>query len=272
MSYFMVSIVIPYYNGEMFIEKTIDSCYRQTYSDIEVIIADDNSPTPVPATLLERYPNIKVIRNTTNQGFCKNSNIGVSTAQGEYIIVLGQDDMLPSNHIECMIKSFEENDVVVAYCGYHLIDEYDVDYKTGKSNYNKPELTMVDLADHSIHTCGLMMRRDAFLQVGGYPEDFDNFGEWELWIKMCSIGRIVFNEFTYGLYRRHRNNITNSFQDYDKYVMLYQFYKRCKHSALKLCKIDCKKRIRMYAAFYGWCVRKRIAIILRKWRLYQGRK
>lgn len=266
----MVSIIIPYYNGDKFIEETIESCFNQTYRDLEVIIVDDNSPRPFPNYLLERYKKITLISNSVNQGFCRNSNIGVKTASGEYIIVLGQDDVLLADHIEKMLKSFDDN-VVVAYCGYHLIDENSVDYRVCKNN-DEREVTMEDLAKHSIHTCGLMMQRDAFIKVGGYPEDFGNFGEWDLWIKLCEIGRIVYNTETHGLYRRHRNNITNNFQDYNQYVALYRYHKRCKFSALAKCDMPIPLKLISYSKVLFWCLKRKIIIVLRRVGIYKGRK
>lgn len=264
----MISIIVPYYNGEAFIEETIESCFNQTYRNIEVIVVDDNSPNPFPNYLLQKYPQIKLIRNNINCGFCKSSNIGVRASCGEYILVLGQDDILLPEHIKKMMTSFLGENVVAVYCGYHLIDENGNDYKTCKNN-DECELNMIDMTKHAIHTCGLIMKRNPFITVNGYPEEYGNYGEWELWIKLLTKGRIVFNAQTYALYRRHKNNITYSFTNYETYIQVYKYHKHCKLLAVSLYSGNCLRKGILYFQTYIWCLKRKIIIILRKMGIYK---
>ena len=87
----MVSIVIPMYNGELTIERTILSCLKQTYQDMEIIIVDDCSSDDSLKNvhkISENNPRIKVIRNDVNVGLCKNANIGIDHASGEFLLML----------------------------------------------------------------------------------------------------------------------------------------------------------------------------------------
>ena len=260
----MVSIVIPYYNGEAFIEDTLNSCIHQTYPHIEIIVVDDMSPKEIPESIVEKYSKypVRFVKNMQNIRFCPTANRGINLAAGEYVIVLGQDDMLLENHVETMLKEFT-SDVGAVYCGYHLIDENGVDYATHK-NLPERELCMTDLFHHSIHTCGLMIRKSTFWGVGGYPEQFGNFGEWELWIKILERSKIVFCKDTYGLYRRHKNNLTNDFGNLEIYKKVYQFHKRCKKLALRKGEYKLLEKFALQIHYVKWSLKRKIAILAKR--------
>ena len=83
----LVSIVIPCYNGLRFLPQAIESCLRQTYRDLEVIVVDDASPDDC-AAIAERYASrddrVRVIRRPANGGVSRAFNTGFEAARGEY--------------------------------------------------------------------------------------------------------------------------------------------------------------------------------------------
>ena len=99
----LVSICIPTYNGAQYIEKCIDTCIAQTYSNIEIIICDDcstDATVELIKTLAQKDNRIKLYRNSNNKGLVGNWNATLSYAQGEYIKWLFQDDWMEPNAIE----------------------------------------------------------------------------------------------------------------------------------------------------------------------------
>ena len=128
------SIIIPVYNGEKFIEKTINSCLEQSIAgSIEIIAVDDcssDSSLKILRNLELQHPNIFVYDNAINLGISKSVNKSLSLAKGEYVIFLGHDDLLRPNHLDTMISEFDY-DTSFVHCNADLIDSNDIIFGVG---------------------------------------------------------------------------------------------------------------------------------------------
>lgn len=112
----MVSIVIPVYNGQEFVEKAIESVKRQTYTDWELIILDDCS-TDNTYEVIKSYenPKIRILRNETNKGVGITRQRALSAAEGEFVMFVDADDYLPDDALEVSIKMQEQYDSDFVY-------------------------------------------------------------------------------------------------------------------------------------------------------------
>ncbi len=232
-----VSIVIPVYNGAEFLFETINSCMNQSYKNLEIIIIDDGSGDRSEEIILEicQIENrIIYIKNEVNLGLIKSLNKGIHSSTGKYVIALGQDDLLRPSHVEVMISNMNP-DVVFVFCQSDLIDDKGKIFKPHEELTN----TVFDLfrlsKGNCINSCGLMMNRADFIKVKGFTESalYPNYGEWELWIKLASIGKIVYENRVSSLYRRHTNNISNTFQQIDTKKKLNIYFDFCRKLAYK---------------------------------------
>ncbi len=108
----LISIIIPVYNSEKFIERTLDSVSSQSLENLEVICIDDGSSDQSLA-LIEKMagkdPRIKIIKNTINLGVSLTRNVGIEAATGEYITFVDHDDELVSNMYEKLYDEAERN-------------------------------------------------------------------------------------------------------------------------------------------------------------------
>ena len=86
----LVSVIVPVYNGERFLDEALRSILDQTYPSVEIIVVDDGS-VDQSAEIIQAYKNIQYIYQA-NQGVTVARNTGVSVAQGEFIAFLDQDD------------------------------------------------------------------------------------------------------------------------------------------------------------------------------------
>ncbi|CVK16281.1 Glycosyl transferase family 2 [Apibacter mensalis] len=113
----LVSIIIPTYNVEKYIEQGIDSLLNQTYSNLEILIIDDCSTDNTPAILEKKYTKnkkIKIIEKSENLGPANSRNIGIQQAHGKYIALLDGDDYYAVDKIEKQVQVMESNpDVAV---------------------------------------------------------------------------------------------------------------------------------------------------------------
>ncbi len=105
----LVSVIIPLYNAENFISKTIDSVLEQTYNNIEIIIVDDGSKD-LSFEKVKEYKNPSIILvQQTNKGASAARNHGLKLAKGEFIQYLDADDILDRKKIECQINTLKSN-------------------------------------------------------------------------------------------------------------------------------------------------------------------
>lgn len=123
------SIIIPLYNSENYIEKTLDSITKQTFNDFEVIIINDGS-TDNGDTICEKYcssdQRFKIF-NQSNQGVSTARNRGIKLAKGKYIVFIDADDFIETKYLETLQKEqFKHPDSFV------VLDFYKVDLKGKK--------------------------------------------------------------------------------------------------------------------------------------------
>lgn len=116
----LVSVIIPLFNtGEPF-RACIDSVVKQTYSNLEIIVVDDQSDDPLTLSILDEYrrqePRIKVIRNEQNSGISHSRNVGEQQAQGKYFTFLDSDDRFVPEFVEKMVQALEQNHTDFAVC------------------------------------------------------------------------------------------------------------------------------------------------------------
>ena len=106
-----ISVIIPLYNKEKFIKKTINSLTNQDYNNLEIIIVDDCSTDnsfEIVSNLIRNRSKIKLYKNSKNSGVSFSRNEGLSKATGEYILFLDADDyIIDSNFFKIIEKNIE---------------------------------------------------------------------------------------------------------------------------------------------------------------------
>jgi len=98
----LVSIIIPYYHGQIFITETLESLFQQDYKNIEIILVDDGS-SPESLLVLIPYQNCITIIHQENKGVATARNTGIRHAKGSIIGFIDQDDLWSSNHISQLL-------------------------------------------------------------------------------------------------------------------------------------------------------------------------
>ncbi|CEH33395.1 glycosyltransferase family 2 protein [Romboutsia lituseburensis] len=121
----MISIIIPVYNVENYIEECLKSIFNQTYKNIEVIIVNDGS-TDRSKNIIEKfklkYKNI-IYLEQENKGVSEARNLGLRHAKGEYVMYIDSDDYMEINMIEEMYSKAKSLDYDIVICGH--IKKYD---------------------------------------------------------------------------------------------------------------------------------------------------
>ena len=122
----LVSVIMPAFNAENFIEAAVNSVIVQTYSNWELFIIDDAS-TDTTISKAEKLAKqdfrIKILQNQNNFGTGISRNKGIKAAQGNFIAFLDADDQWKPGKLEIQLKMMQQQDVAVCFSSYLQIDE-----------------------------------------------------------------------------------------------------------------------------------------------------
>lgn len=120
----LVSVIIPVYNVNKYIDKCISSIVSQSYTNIEIILIDDNSNDGTVDKCIQwqkKDIRIKVVSSDKNMGVSYERNRGISLACGEYIVFVDSDDYVEKDYIKLLLNNIDKADIVC--CGYIRISD-----------------------------------------------------------------------------------------------------------------------------------------------------
>lgn len=131
----LISVIVPVYNVEKYLNKCVESIVNQTYKNLEIILVDDGSPDNCPKMCdawAEKDSRIKVIHKP-NGGLSSARNAGMDVMHGQYVMFIDSDDYIKLNTVEIMYGNIAEDDYDVCTCNHYLVDK---DYNIiDKDNY-----------------------------------------------------------------------------------------------------------------------------------------
>ena len=104
----LVSVIVLNYNAGELLLNCIESIKKSAYKNLEIIVVDNISTDKSQKTCKEKYPDIRLIQNDENFGYCEGNNIGIREAKGDYIIILNPDTIVESNWIEELISAYNK--------------------------------------------------------------------------------------------------------------------------------------------------------------------
>lgn len=125
-----VSIIVPIYNVERYINRCIDSIINQTYKNIEIILVDDESPDncgKICDNYAKKNEKIKTYHKK-NGGLSDARNYGLKFATGKYIAYVDSDDWIEPNMIEILVNNLEKSQADIAMCGTKVVNEDSIFY------------------------------------------------------------------------------------------------------------------------------------------------
>ncbi|MCU4413734.1 glycosyltransferase [Acinetobacter sp. WU_MDCI_Axc73] len=211
----LVTFVVPCYNHEDFVEKTLMSVFNQSYKNIELIVIDDGSTDSSVEKIKQnivlykkRFSRFEFIARE-NRGLCKTLNEGINWAKGDLICFLASDDIIFENKIEVQLKYIEKYpDVTSFYSGIKLInasDEVISTHETPLQFYNFDDIILhnfVLYAPTAIH------KLSDLKEIGGFDNSV-KIEDWDLWLKLKSHNKkIVTIPEILAFYRSHNENMS----------------------------------------------------------------
>lgn len=135
----LVSIIVPAFNVENYIQKCIDSLVKQTYTNIEIIVIDDSSTDSTNKILKKNVSNkLHVLRHHKNKGQAAGRNLGLEKSKGEIILFVDADDYIERDTIEEVVSSFQRYDInMIRFNAISYDDKKDKLYQEKRYNFSK---------------------------------------------------------------------------------------------------------------------------------------
>lgn len=154
----MISIIVPVYNTEKYLERCIHSILKQTYLEYEIILVDDGSTDKsgsICDSLAKQYSSIKVI-HTQNDGPAAAREQGIAVAQGEFIMFVDSDDWIHQDILKILLEEQQRSDANIVCCIF-----VDVDEKGNMHHLSSCRETIIDC--YSAEDCIMHMHKTRYL-------------------------------------------------------------------------------------------------------------
>jgi glycosyltransferase involved in cell wall biosynthesis len=234
-----VSVIIPTYKRSEFLERAIESVLNQSYSNLEIVVVDDNEidsryriDTEKEMLKYSKDPRVVYIKNKRNVGGALARNIGINQATGDYIAFLDDDDIYLQDKIKDQLEYMLETryDMSFTDVRFHNTNDRLIDYR--KHSYIRPNITNEELLKkHLMHhltpTSTYMIKKESLLKIGC----FDNVKmgqEFMLMLKAINngleIGYIPIAKTIQYVHEGERISVGQN--KLDKEIELYRFKKK----------------------------------------------
>lgn len=181
----LVSILVPIYNVENFIEKCSVSLFEQTYKNIEYVFVNDCSPDrsiEVLEKVAKNYPNrinsIKIINHDVNKGLAGARNTAILNANGDYVLHVDSDDFIEKTTIEKLVKKAQDDCADIVVFDYYL--EWQKVNKKVVHNFDPDKIKYLDLvlsAQTENFVVNKLIRKSLYTDNGILHTQGLNFGE-----------------------------------------------------------------------------------------------
>ncbi|WP_051545084.1 glycosyltransferase family 2 protein [Butyrivibrio sp. MC2021] len=178
----MVSVIVPVYGVEEYLDRCVQSICNQTYSDLEIILVDDGSKDSCPEMCDEwsrKDKRIKVIHQE-NGGLSNARNTGLYASNGEFILYVDSDDYIREDMVEALLDAINSYSADVAVSTYYsLNDDYSLKRLSGETVVGTPEEILPIVYNNSIfHAWGKLIKREYALKCPFVDkliyEDYEN--------------------------------------------------------------------------------------------------
>ncbi|MFA5108912.1 MAG: glycosyltransferase family 2 protein [Candidatus Micrarchaeia archaeon] len=226
-----VSVVVPLYNAEKFIAKTLESIRAQEHFEFEVIILDNGSSdksAQIAEQFCQRDPRFKLYKNNKNIGYVPNLNRGLENATGDYIAFLHADDLWDEKFLSSSIALFAKYPSAgMCFCRFENIDAEGNLHKTKARNALGDETRLIEkdrlfemyIGRDFTPVCTIMVLRKAQDEAGEYDVQYPGPCDYGMWLKISARFDGIYNSGSTSKYRIHGSSGTSWLIDISTILM-----------------------------------------------------
>ena len=162
----LVSVIVLNYNAGELLLNCIESVKKSAYKNLEIIVVDNISTDKSQEVCKEKYPDIKLIQNNENFGYCEGNNIGIRVAKGDYITILNPDTIVESNWIEELISAYNKfgeglyqpkhlslNEKTVYMSAGNMLNIFGFGYAREKGKKDQNQFNKIEEINYASGTC-----------------------------------------------------------------------------------------------------------------------
>lgn len=218
-----VSVIIPNYNHEKYLDARIQSVLNQTYRDFEIIILDDCS-TDNSKGVIEKYRSNEhishIVYNETNSGSTfKQWEKGFELAKGDLIWIAESDDMCDKSFLASLVPMFDNNKVVLAFSRSMQVDQEDhemgiypfqqkmgVPFCVSSGEFIRNYLSRCNIV---VNASSAVFRKDIINKINKDYYSFRGCGDWLFWIYIAEQGSVAYESSPLNYFRQHISNTTS---------------------------------------------------------------
>ena len=218
-----VSIVVPVYNAEKYIERTLASIFAQSFTNYEVIVVDDGSTDQTPVLLDAFKDKIIYIRQENSGGPASPRNKGIMAANGQYIALFDSDDLMFEKKLENDVQILENNpDICLVFSNFILLEgespslyswfekqnvkliiDRTPKIQLGSTTYcfSRPIYDEI-LENNFIGTSTVVVRKTDIIETGLFDESLVGIEDRDMWLRLSKADKIfAFNTEVLSYYR-----------------------------------------------------------------------
>jgi glycosyltransferase involved in cell wall biosynthesis len=210
----LVSVIVPTFNGELFVRATLESVLAQTYAPIEVIVCDDGSNDGTLSILAEFGDRIQLVRQS-NRGVAAARNRAAEIARGEFLAFLDHDDLWEPHMLATLVPMLvSRTDCGLVYADAWIIDSQgELRGKRGRFlRYAEGAIFDRLLHGNFIPVETTLMRADLFRELGGYDVRLRYLEDYELCLRIARRTRVGFHAEPLARYRIHDHNLSHELE------------------------------------------------------------
>tara|TARA_B100000795_G_scaffold270073_1_gene262498 strand:+ start:1112 stop:2473 length:1362 start_codon:yes stop_codon:yes gene_type:complete len=204
----LITVYITNHNYEKYLNKSINSVLKQTYTNYELIIIDDGS-TDGSKNLIKKYENFKNIKIIfqKNKGLNISNNIALKISKGEYITRLDADDWLNENFLQVLVNELKKDPKIgIIFCNYFLVNNKGVI----QSQFLRHDFKNVKILDQPAHGACSLINTKCLKLIGGYDEQFKSQDGVDIWIRLIQKYKVKNVNLPLFYYRQHGKNLTTN--------------------------------------------------------------
>jgi len=189
----LISVVMPCFNAERFVEEAVRSALEQTFGHVELVVVDDGSTDgslAILTALQTQFEGRMKLLHSTHLGPYPARNLALGEAKGEFVAFLDADDYWEPDFLQSMVDAVCANQIDIAYCGWQNVGAGG----PGDHPYVPPAYENEDPVLHFLRGCpwpihAALIRREVISAVGGFSERMYSSMDYDLWIRLLTVTR-----------------------------------------------------------------------------------
>lgn len=246
-----ISIIVPVYNVDAYLERCLDSIIKQSFSNLEIILIDDGS-TDLSGDICDKYENMDkrvVVVHKKNEGVSVARNIGLSLAKGDYISFVDSDDVISYDMYDKLYNNIKKTNSDISVCNYMVFRDQPSFDRDGEISVFDKKDALIDIISDGVITSFLWNKlfKKEVLENIVFPSNKIYEDMYVMPSLIERINRLCFdNSRLYGYFKRD-NSYVNTYNEKKN----YNYLEFCDNCYFYLSKYDyLKSYLGNYRCFY----------------------